>query len=258
MPTIIIIIALAIGLIIGICFLVRAYLFKKHLVKNFKRCNVVVDGKKGTGKDLIFQAIVNARKEEYYANIDYGGKLLKEITPKDVSIFPNTYKSFIDNNITLVERTFKEKCDIYISDGGIYLPSYMDSTLYKQFPSFPLFYALSRHLYNNNIHVNVQNFGRLWKALREQADFFIHVVETRSFLFWTFTKAITYDKYDTAIKYMLPLTARLLNKYSKAEVDIYHASNGDIRSGWIIQLKRNIKYNTRAFEPKVLAGERIE
>lgn len=42
----------------------------------------------------------------------------------------------------------------------------------------PIFYALSRHLYNNNIHVNVQNLGRLWLKLREQADSFIRVLGT--------------------------------------------------------------------------------
>lgn len=246
---------LVIGLIVAIIWLVKNWLLTRYVVDNFKHRNVVVDGKKGSGKDLLFQKVINKRKDFYYSNISYGGKH-KIITCKDVSVSPNTYKNFIDNKVSKVDRTFREKKDIYISDGGIFLPSYMDSTLYKQFPSFPIFYALSRHLYENNVHVNVQNFTRLWKALREQADFFVHVHYSKKILGFLFTKITTYDKYESACAYLEPVKTRLLNKYSKAEVDIYKASNGDIRQGWIIQRCSKVKYNTRAFEKVVLKGRR--
>lgn len=260
------VIVLLIGLIIGLCLLIKNALFTSYVIRNFKKCNVVVDGKKGSGKDLLFQKVINKRKDFYYSNISYGGKK-KLITIKDISIAPkdnngnyemnkNTYLHFITDNVVKTERRFKEKKDIYISDGGIFLPSYMDSTLYKLFPTFPIYYALSRHLYNSNLHVNVQNFTRLWKAIREQADFFIHVKYTKNILFWTFTRVTTYDKYESAIQYLEPLKSRLLNKDSQVQADLYTASNGEIKKGWIIQLKRNIKYNTRAFEKIVLKGNR--
>ena len=248
----IIFIVLTIGAIIGAIVLVRAWLFKRHLVHEFERCNVVVAGKKGAGKDLLFQAMINARKAPYYANIDYGGDC-KIVTPKHVSVSPNTYVDFITDKVTQIERVFEERRDVYISDGGIYLPSYMDSQLYKQFPSFPIFYALSRHISNSNVHVNVQNFGRLWKALREQADAFVLVKRTYRLPFFLVVKAIWYDRLESAMANLEPVKVRVFNKYAKAETDVYHAERGEMKQGLVFIRKRSIKYDTRAFE-KTLFG----
>ena len=247
--------ALSIGLLVLIIWLIKQHLFRKEVIHNFKKRNVIVDGKKGSGKDIVFQNVINARKDFYYSNISYGGKH-KIISCNDISVYPNTYDNFINDNVVKVKRTFKEGKDIYISDGGIYLPSYMDSKLYKQYPSFPIYYALSRHLYNQNIHINTQNFNRVWKAIREQADFFIHVHKTIKLPFLLITKCTTYDKYESAIKYLTPVKKRFMNKYSTAELDIYNATNGEIKQGYIITWKHSIKYNTRAFEKILLKGKR--
>lgn len=251
----IILIICAIALLLLTFWLVKQWWFTRTMVNEFKKCNVVVAGKKGSGKDLIFNKVINKRKDEYYSNIKYGGRC-KVISLKKVSVEPNTYKEFINENVTKIKRTFKEKKDIYISDGGVYLPSYMDSTLYKTYPSFPIYYALSRHLYDHNIHVNVQNFERLWKAIREQADYFVLCKKTIKIFGIFFTKVITYDKLSSAVQNLLPIKTRLLNKYSKAEVDLYNCQNGEIKQGWVIQFKRNIHYDTRAFEKVVLKGRR--
>lgn len=243
----------AVGLIWLAFFLLRAWLFGRFVVRNFKRCNVVVDGKKGKGKDLLFQYVINKRRKCYYSNIDYGGSC-EHIEVKDISVSPNTYQNFIVGKVEQVPRRMVEKKDIYISDGGIYLPSYMDSLLYKQFPSFPIYYALSRHLADHNIHVNVQNVGRLWKALREQADFFVHVKENIKLPFFILVKCYTYDNVQSAIECVAPVKSRWFNKFSKAEVDIYNANKGEIKGGWLIIPKWTIKYNTRALEP-ILYGE---
>jgi len=249
----IIFIAAMIGAIFAVVFLVRAWLFKRHLKREFTRCNVIVAGKKGSGKDLLFQAMINARKKPYYANISYGGKY-RHVGLREISLSPNTPQDFIKDNITMIERCFTEDTDIYISDGGIYLPSYLDSVLYKQFPSLPIFYPLSRHISHSNIHVNVQNFGRVWKALREQADAFVYVKKTLSLPGFLLIRATWYDKYESAEARLEPVRNRIFNKYSKAETDIYKASNGDIRQGWFIMRKASVKYDTRAFE-KVLYGD---
>lgn len=222
---------------------------------HFKHCNVLVGGKKGSGKDLLFQYVINKRNKPYYANILYGGKG-KKITLKDVSCAPNDYERITNNQIVKSPHIFKEKSDIYISDIGIFLPSYMDSKLYNKFPSMPIFYALSRHLYLNNVHCNTQNIERGWKALREQADFYIIVKRTWSIPFFLITKFYTYDKYESARQGLTPVKTRLINKYSKAETDIYKATNGDIRQGFIIQRKTKVKYDTRAFEKILLRGRR--
>lgn len=246
----------AILLLIASFWLIKQKLLFNYIVDNFKKSNVVVAGKKGTGKDLVFNKVINKRKDYHYCNIHIGDKC-KIISLKAVSVEPNTYKDFINENVTRINRTFYEKKDIYISDGGVYLPSYMDAVLYKTYPSMPIFYALSRHLYENNIHVNVQNYNRLWKALREQADFFVTCRKTIKIIpFFLFTKVTTYDKYESAVANLLPLKSRMFNKFSKAQADLFKASNGEIREGWIIQRKSKVKYDTRAFEKVVLKGRR--
>lgn len=251
--SVIVIIGSLVGVLLLFVFLVRCFLFKREIVREFNRCNVIVAGKKGAGKDLLFSEVIRKRHKPYYSNIPYGGKC-EIITCKDISVFPNIYKDFIENKSVIVPRRFAEKRDVYISDGGIFLPSYMDSQLYKSFASFPIYYALCRHLACHNIHVNVQNFGRLWKALREQADSYVLVKKTIKLPFFLFTKAILYDKYQSAEQCLEPVKVRMFNKHSKADTDVYKATNGYIKSGWIIIRKSSVKYNTRAFEP-ILYGD---
>ena len=247
--------------LVFITFVILAIVIKNASVNrntlwNFKHCNVIVAGKKGSGKDLIFNWVIKKRKDFYYSNISYGRKH-KIITLKDVSCMPNTYYKLINNDVVKTPHLFKEGKDIYISDIGNFLPSYMDATLYKYFPSMPLFYSLSRHLYNNNVHCNTQNIERGWKALREQADFYIQVKRTfKIFGLLFITKYYSYERYESAKQNLLPIKTRLLNKYSKAEADIYNATNGRIDKGYIFQLKHTLKYNTRAFEKILLKGRR--
>lgn len=253
---VIIIIGLILATLVCLILIIKNSLVNRNTLWNFKHCNVIVAGKKGTGKDLIFNWVIKKRRDFYYSNISYGRKH-KIITLKEVSCMPNTYFNLINNKIEKQPHNFKEKKDIYISDIGNFLPSYMDSTLYKYFPSMPLFYSLSRHLYNSNVHCNTQNIERGWKALREQADFYIQVKRTyKLFGFLFITKYYSYDRYDSAKQNLLPIKTRLLNKYSKAEVDVYNATNGEIKKGYIIQLKPSLKYNTRAFEKILLKGKR--
>lgn len=255
MPILIILI-IAIPLIIGIVWLIGNAMTNSNTLWHFKHTNVLVGGKKGTGKDLLFQWVINKRHSFYYSNISYGyrHKILKL---KQVSCEPNDYEHIVNDKIVKTPHLFKEKSDIYISDIGVYLPSYMDSKLYNKFPSMPILYALSRHLFNGNIHCNSQNIERGWKALREQADFYIQVKRTyKIFGFIFITKYYSYDNYESAKRNLKPLKARLLNKYSKAEYDKYKCENGDIRKGYIIQFKPKLKYDTRAMEKILLKGKR--
>lgn len=251
MTTIILIAVIVLSVIILI-FFIRAWLFGRHVIKGFENGNTIVDGHKGKGKDLVFQYVINKRRKSYYSNIDYGGKY-EHLELKEISVTPNTYENFIQGNIQEVKRRFVEKKDIYISDGGVYLPSYADSTLHKAFKSLPLYYPMSRHTANHNIHVNIQNCARLWKPLKEQADFFVHIKGRLKLPFFIFVHAITYDKEESAEKVLMPMKNRFFNKYSKAEVDLFRAQNGEIKMGWLIIRKKKIKYDTRAFE-KIIYG----
>lgn len=251
----ILIIALIIGFIVLAVFFIQNSINVNNMLWHFKNGNVIVSGKKGRGKDLLFQYVINRRKDFYYSNISYGG-YHKLISLNDVSCSPNTYDSFINDKVVKTKRLFKEKKDIYISDGGSFLPSQMDSVLHKHFPSMPLYYALSRHLYNSNVHVNTQNLERVWKALREQADFYPVCKRVYKWLpFFLIIKVISYDKYQSAVNGVLPLKKRW-NKISRANVDLYTAQNGDIRKFYVFVRKSKIKYNTRAFEKILLKGKR--
>lgn len=237
--------------------IIKYQVFKNYLLRQFKQCNVIVAGKKGRGKDLLFQYVINKRKDYYYSNISYGGKK-KIIHLTDVSTYPNDYNKLITDNVEKTLHKFKDGKDIYISDIGNFLPSYMDSTLYKKFPSMPIFYSLSRHLYDSNVHCNTQNMERGWKALREQADFYVQVRKTTKIFGFIFvTYMVTYDRYDSAKQNLNPLKTRMFNKFSKAQYDLFVAQHGTIKSGFIIQFKNNLKYDTRAFEKILLKGRRL-
>lgn len=252
---VLIIIALIFGLIFALFFFVQNSINVNNMLWHFKNGNVIVSGKKGRGKDLLFQWVINKRKDFYYSNISYGGKH-KIIPLKEVSCEPNTYNTLINNNVVKTPHMFKEGKDHYISDGGSFLPSQMDSVLHKAYPSMPLYYALSRHLYNSNVHVNTQNLERVWKALREQADFYPVCKRVYKWLpGFLIIKVYSYDKYQSAVNGMLPLKKRF-NKESKNQYDLYTAQNGDIRKFYVFVRKSKIKYDTRAFEKVLLKGRR--
>lgn len=253
---VLILLALGIPTIIFIVWLIGNAITNNNTLWHFKHCNVLIAGKKGAGKDILTQWVINKRNEPYYANISYGGAC-KKIKLNQVSCAPNDYDHIVNDKIVKQPHFFREKCDIYISDIGVYLPSYMDSKLYAKFPSMPIYYALSRHLANNNVHCNTQNIERGWKALREQADFYIQVKRTyKIFGFIFITKYYSYDNYESARQCLKPINTRILNKYSKANVDEYRALHGDIRKGYIIQFKHKLKYDTRAMEKILLKGRR--
>lgn len=244
---VVLLILFCIALVVVIFLIIRG-LWNTHVIVNqFKSCNVIVCGKKGTGKDLLFQLIIyKRRREKYHANIDYGYNY-QHCSIGDLNLNPNTYRDFISEDIKKIKKLHDDKEDCYISDGGVYLPSQYDSLLHKLYPSFPIYYALSRHTYLQNIHVNTQNLGRIWLAIREQADYYIVCKKVTKIFGLFIIHYITYDKYESAKMNLLPMGNRLFNKFSKAEQDQFKATNGEIKKRYSFILKKHIKYDTRAF-----------
>ena len=148
------------------------------LVKEFDRCNVMVFGKKGSGKDVLFAHVIALRGEKHYSNIPYDENT-EVIELREIAAGNNTFEDCINGTIKKFSPRFEEGCDIYISDAGIYFPNTMYGKLDELYPSLPIFMALSRHLYANNVHTNCQALGRPWKKIREQADSYIEVLRTR-------------------------------------------------------------------------------
>lgn len=248
-----ILIIIAIATIILLFLYFKGIYNKSLLIKEFNRCNVIVAGKQGTGKDILFQTVIHAKKKEKaFTNIDYGYNT-EHVEISQLSVAPNTYENFINGNIKKIPRNEEmEGKDVYISDAGIHLPSQYDSKLHKQYPSFPIYYALTRQLYDQHIHMNAQTFDRIWKVIREQGDYYIVCKRTIKLLGFIFiVRYITYEKYESAKANILPMKNRLFNKFSKAEQDQFNATNGEIKKRYIITYKWRIKYDTRAFK-KVL------
>lgn len=249
------IIVLIIAAIVLLVTIVRHFLTKARIKGAFENGNVVVTGRKGYGKDILFQQVINWRNKDYHSNLDYGGAFHK-FDIKQLELTPNTYHNFIKGDIVKVEKDNRfEKADIYISDGGVYLPSQADYLLHKTYPSLPITYALNRHLYNNGIHVNAQRIERIWKALREQADYFV-LLRKRPLKLPFFMVLFTteYDRYESARQELQPMVNTLFNKYSKAEVNLFKAKHGFVKNGLIIVPKWKLHYDSRAFH-KIVYGE---
>ena len=104
-----------------IVLIVKCIKGKKFLIRQFDRCNCIVFGKKGTGKDLLFNAVINGRKKPCYANIPYNEKFCEVRQIKDFSVSPNTYENFLNDDIKVIDKTLEENKDYYISDGGFVL-----------------------------------------------------------------------------------------------------------------------------------------
>lgn len=237
--------------------IITHFLTINRIVKEFKHCNVIVFGKKGNGKDLLTQEVIyKRRKENYFSNIDYGYKY-HNANVSSLELTPNTYENFINGEVSKIKKINKyENADFYLSDCGIILPSQFDTKLYKQYPSFGASYALSRHLYHNNIHCNTQNLGRVWKALREQADYYIKCRGVIKLPFLLVVKTTEYEKYESAEKSLLPYHIPLIGRqFQQAEAKQYRATNGFIKNGFVIVLKKHIHYDTRAYH-KILFGKK--
>lgn len=242
-------------IIIIIFFIILYYRLKTfELIKYFEKNSVLVFGKKGKGKDIVFQHVIKNRKKFYYSNIPYGSN--HEILELNkINLDPNTYESFIQGNITKVQNQLKDGYDYYISDAGVYLPSQYHSLLDKQFKSFPIFFALSRHLNLMNIHVNTQALNRVWDKLREQFDYFIRVKKTTRIFNLFFTTMYVYDRYQTAKMELEPMKKKFGNQFNNAMQRQYESMNGEIKKITIVSRKSILKYNTRYFKDIVYINE---
>lgn len=224
----------------------------KHKLKNyFKKSNVIVYGKKGSGKDVLMDYIATSKKE-YYSNVPYSKQPLELVNPNDLKLGNNTFESLLNGKVEKTQWPYKEGTDFFISDCGVYLPSQYDYILHKKYGGLPLLYALSRHIGKHNIHCNAQNLERIWKPLREQADIYIKVIETINLPFFLLTKYRVYDKYQSAVQDVRITKQPLLKKDSN--ITVHQANVGSIEEGWILRLKKNVKYNSRYFKDVFIEG----
>ena len=252
-------------IIIGLLFLwliITLHRNKAFILDKFIHGNIIVAGQKGKGKDLFFNYVINARKAPCRSNIQFNEKYCKKtdldyLLLKDDDGKQLKYEDFLDNKFTPVKKILDENVDYYISDGGVFLPSQCHNELDKKYPSMPITYALSRHLAHANIHVNTQFLGRVYNKLREMSDGVFIMRKTIKLPFFMIQKMTYYDDYQKALQNLRPFHSnRLLSsKENKALAENYRAQNGLIMDLFIIQRKKNIKYDTREFH-KIIYGEK--
>ena len=230
---------------------------RNALVNCLQEGNCIIFGPKGSGKDLLNNKGINARDEPCYANIPYNKELCTVRDIRKFSVEPNTYKNILNNDIKVIDKENKECCDMYISDGGIILPSQYSNDLVKNYPSLPIYYALSRHLTNSNIHINTQYLGRVWDKLREQAEYFIRAVHTTKIAFKfknkehgvLITEFIVYDNYQSALSKLNPFDNKRLFEGAEgaaARAD-FIAKHGNIKAYKIIQRISHVYYDSRHY-----------
>lgn len=228
---------------------------KKALCNCFESDNVIVFGLKGKGKDLTFNKVINSRDIPCYANIPYNKELCVQKSIEDFSVSPNTFIDILNNDVKLIKKINKERTDMYVSDGGIHLPSQYSNLLCKKYPGLPTYYALNRHLTASNFHINTQYLGRVWDKLREHAGYYIKACQTWNIFGFLVTKIIIYNKYDSAMAQLDPYKASGIIKHneSRANEEDFKAKHGDVNAYYIIQHKSKVYYDSRYFH-KVFYG----
>lgn len=228
-------------------------------VRCFERGNCIVAGHKGNGKDLFFSFIIKQRHKRHYSNIRYNEKTIV-LDPRAFNIDPNTYRNFLDGNVVKIEKQLEEGLDYYLSDGGIFMPSTYQGEMIKLYPSLPLMYAIQRHLYNSNFHVNVQNLPRLWDKIREQADYYFWACQSIRIGKRTFIQKLRYyENYEAAKMNVIPfkIDRRLLLLQDKRQDALKHqfdAQNGCVKYLYIFNRLPKQHYDTRYFH-SVLFGQ---
>ena len=151
---------LIIILVIIVLALIFTFLYfkktNKLLLTIFRNSSTYTFGAKGKGKDMLYQKVINLRKNEgYYSNIYYGNQY-NHLNLNAMNVDPNTVDMFINDSLKPIKTYLLEQRDLYISDAGLYLPNYEDARLNREYKSMPLFIAVQRHILLSNTHVNSQ------------------------------------------------------------------------------------------------------
>lgn len=240
----------------------------KFAANKFEHNNTITWGKKRAGKGLFWQAVINYRFKKwkrvfYWINTNFTPRFKKkqletiQKTVADLTIAPNSYEKFISGQVVEIPRIYREKMDIYLDDGGNYLPSFQHKEITKLFPTMPSFLMLLGHISDSNFHVNYNGaFTRIYDKVREQADSYFYIIGSFRLFNIFYIKYRYYENSNTAELGLLPYKRNgLLDfKANKALRNQYYATNGLIVEKTIKLKRKHIYYDTRAYE-KTLFGE---
>lgn len=250
--------------------LIMFLIFNNRFIKEAQG-NGVIYGGRGKGKGLLLNFLIRKDRTKPFCNVEYkGAELLDDPSEYLESITPNTIENFINNEVVNVNKIEKfEGRNVYLDDVNVYMPNWADNLLKKHYESMPPMLAINRHLYNAHMVITTQDRERPYKILKElQTDFNIKAVKTRGFGFiWQcipFLRYFVYTKYiyheNAKAVDMLPFNSKaMINETIKhgyltsgqATKETYEATNGIIRYGRVLQLKKHLGYDTRFFHQVV-------
>ncbi len=190
-------------------------------------------------------------------------KLYQELDFSKIDLGGSTYLDLINGTQKYYEFPYIKGSDIYISDAGIYFPSQYCNELNKQFKHLPMYFALSRQVSHNNVHINVQNLNRAWDKIREQSDIYIRCRACKVLFGKLVIQRITiYDKYQSCLDRVEPcrisvplLAKREVKQNAELYLDKFRNSYGTIKNRMLIYINKS-SYDTYYFEKLFLKGDK--
>lgn len=234
------------------------------IIKLFQKGNCCVVGLRGTGKDMLFANVAVRRKIAYISNTDYGGDCIPFDYKSTLALNGNSYRDFIRGEVKPYSFPFEDGTDIYLADAGVYFPSQECSFLDRDYKGIPLYMALSRHLGQSNVHVNVQNLERCWTKIREQSDTYIRCLWCKVIFGFVVQAVLVYERADACqmrvppCPYKPPLFCpREARELWRMKVLDYRVQHGDIKPKLLIYRNKS-KYNTRIFKQILEGGQHEE
>lgn len=239
----------------------------RKIIRLYQSGNVSLDGLRGTGKDLLTGNVIARRGRPYISNMNYIDTSKCVYVPLNLKKLdvPNDYHDFLNNDLKKMDYDYPKRCDIYISDAGVYLPSQYCNQLNKEYPGLIAFQQLSRQVAECNIHFNTQNLNRVWDKVREQSDIYIKCNWCKVFFGKIVIQKVTlYEKYQSCLdnvkpcRIHVPLFAKKeVKMQAKLYLDNFRNTHGLIKPMFLIYINKS-KHNTLLFGDLLVKKETIK
>ena len=238
----------------------------RYIINLYEKHSVACTGVKGSGKDLLTSNVVVRRNKPYNCNIDYTHD--SNYIPIDFNDFnvKNTRRELVSGNVNFYEWKHPFNTDVYISDAGVYFPSQYCNELNKEYPYYPLFLAIQRHLtLGGKTHYNCQNLNRVWDKIREMCDIYIYCHWSIYLKGLVIQKVTIYDKASSCQdrvqtpRFPMPISlipSREAEMNKQIYLDKFRNTYGRTDTKYLIYFNK-AHYDTHHFRKLLMEGKKI-
>lgn len=231
-------------------FVIIKLLLNEKKFHDYLKDSLIVFGKKGHGKSLLFSkiALYSSKKfDGYLSNIpfNFSGEKLINIS-EGLSVMPNTPTRLLEGKTSHIQKKDFENKPVLLDDCAIYLPNYLDNVLKKVYPSLPVSYALWRHLYNAPIYLNSQSVKRTYVLIREQSDGFLKARRCFRVGPFMFIKCTYYSNIDSAEQDLAPMPKKFLAADKNTYYE-YLSLHGEIKDFTLVAFLPKHTYDSRFY-----------